>query len=371
MGNYSTRPVQIQGKAITRELGAVIEGQRLANFVVGPWEVDPALRVPSNHPNPVNPTGTSPSFALVLKNGAAADTVLPVRATGAASRHNFVAGFYSSRTDGVRAEDTRLALNNAVLEFPSSAAAAAAAKEITNLSDTDTTLSHGLSIPDHPDTSTFQPVLTDDCSCGTTPGNYMMAFTSRGPYVLVQLAWALDNPDSAAGLIAKALDLQVPLVDKHHPTPLEKLADLPVDPTGLLSLTVPISAAASSPNLRSAYDVHGALHFQHDPIRSGNTFQNAGLIQQGIAAASVYETHDHHGAEIIVDSFYNEALESGTPTASPKGLPKSRCLSMAGGSDELIYCVMAVAKYAIEVSGPQTDTQQRLAAQYQLLEHPK
>ncbi len=43
VGNYPTRPSAPIGTAGTPEIGAIVEGQRMANYVTGPWEVDPSL----------------------------------------------------------------------------------------------------------------------------------------------------------------------------------------------------------------------------------------------------------------------------------------------------------------------------------------
>jgi len=42
-GNYPTKPLAPMGAAGTPATGALLDAQRMADFVVGPWEVDPAL----------------------------------------------------------------------------------------------------------------------------------------------------------------------------------------------------------------------------------------------------------------------------------------------------------------------------------------
>lgn len=47
-GTYPTKPRPALGIAGTPLKGAIVEAQRMANYVVGPWEVDPALK--ARHP---------------------------------------------------------------------------------------------------------------------------------------------------------------------------------------------------------------------------------------------------------------------------------------------------------------------------------
>ncbi len=67
----------------------------------------------------------------------------------------------------------------------------------------------------------------------------VVAITAHGPYVLCQSADSAESPDTAAQLIATTLELQQPLIDKYTPTPVDQLAQLPIDPDGLLAHTVP------------------------------------------------------------------------------------------------------------------------------------
>ena len=65
VGNYPTKPSPLMGSAGTAELGAIVEGQRMANYVTVPWEADPSL------------IRSYANSAVVLKNAAALKFVLP------------------------------------------------------------------------------------------------------------------------------------------------------------------------------------------------------------------------------------------------------------------------------------------------------
>ena len=81
-GNYPTRPAPPLGIAGTPEKGRLVEGVRMAEHVVGPWEVDTTLT------QVVRPTTVLPDTAVLRQ-------LLPRKIAAAAGRHNFVTGFLS------------------------------------------------------------------------------------------------------------------------------------------------------------------------------------------------------------------------------------------------------------------------------------
>ncbi|MBY0287499.1 MAG: hypothetical protein K2X52_10155, partial [Mycobacteriaceae bacterium] len=99
-GNYPTRPAPALGVAGTPEKGALVEGARMAEHVVGPWQVDPAVSVSALPTRIYDAAGS-------LK------ALLSEKIALAAGKHNFVAGFSSAR----RSESERVSLVNAVLRF--------------------------------------------------------------------------------------------------------------------------------------------------------------------------------------------------------------------------------------------------------------
>ncbi len=133
-GNYPTTtvPLQLTPSAGT---GVVLEGQRMADGVVVPSEVDAALR------------------ELVVFNTGAVESAQALSADIGLSRanivagHHFVAGFSTYRsTGGGSMSDTSLV--NLVMRFADQSAAAAAARALV---DTDMTLRR-TAIPRHADT---------------------------------------------------------------------------------------------------------------------------------------------------------------------------------------------------------------------------
>ncbi len=344
VGNYPTKPSAPLGTAGTPEIGAIVEGQRMANYVTGPWEVDPGL------------TGSYADSALVLKNANALNFVLPEALAAIAPRHNFVTGFSTAR-DG-----SGKVLRNAVLRFPDPPAATAAATELGKAAATEAVSNPPVQpapIPGHPEAAGF--------SHATAQATVVRAFTARGPYVFVQSAEASDV-SVATGLIAGTLDQQGPLIDQFTPTDSAKLADLPIDPTGLLARTLPVSVNVASVNQRAVYEPRGSLQFQTDPTRSAALFDTAGMTRQANAATAVYEARDAQGAQDVVDGFYEEVSATGKPVDPVNQLPTSRCLDLSAGRTANFYCLATVDRFAIEAQSAQVrDARQKAAAQYAML----
>ena len=345
VGNYPTKPSAPLGTAGTPEIGAIVEGQRMANYVTGPWEADPSL------------IGSYADSALVLKNADALDFVLPESLAAVAPRHNFVTGFSTAR-DG-----TGKVLRNAVLRFPDPPAATAAATELGQAAATEAVPTPPVQpapIPGHPEAASF--------SHTTAQATVVRAFTARGPYVFVQTAEASAGPDIATGLIARTLDQQGPLIDQFTPTDPAKLADLPIDPTGLLARTLPVSVNVASVNQRAVYEPRGSLQFQTDPTRSAALFDTAGMTRQANAATAVYEARDAQGAQDIIDGFYEEVSATGKPVDPVNQLPNSRCLDLSAGRTANFYCLATADRFAIEAQAAQLrDARQKAAAQYAML----
>jgi hypothetical protein len=351
VGNYPTKP-QPLGTAGTPEVGAIVEGQRMANYVTGPWEVDPTLI-----------RGYIDS-AVVVKDADAVNFVLPEPLAAPAARHNFITGFYTARED----TDRKL-LRNAVLRFPDPAAAAAAAKEFGEAAASEAVEIPPVApapIPGHPDTASFSHRFAEYGN--KLQWTHVRAFTAHGPYVLFQSAQATDSIDTATGLIAKTLDLQVPLIDQFVATDPAKLADLPIDPTGLLARTLPINPTDASVNERTVFERRGSLQFQTDPSRGAKLFDDTGMTQMSRASVAVYEARDAQAAQQITDGFFAESAANGKPAAAVKQMPNSRCLDLSQGRAANFYCLATADRYAIEAQAAQLlDAQQKTAAQYAML----
>lgn len=359
-GNFPTQPAPPMGAAGTPAEGALVEARRLADDVVGPWEVDPALLEPS------------PLRAVVVKDAAGVGLLEPPPVATAVAAHNFINGFASDREN-----PTQTRLMNAVLHFadPRSAADAAAdmaAREAANQQPG----SLKMPIPGHSDALAS---ASSDAVDGNASQATVYSYTAHGPYVLCQIATAPDV-DVATSLISGTLDLQGTRIDQFSPTDPTKFASLPVDPSGLLAHTMSTptwpettQTAPANPKV-GLYGAQAALHFQDDPLAAGAAFSAAGMQVMSYNHIIVYKTRDPAAAaQLAID--LSDAIVKSQPSAQQINnvdfMPTSRCVQSpsADGSAELrYYCFAPINGYTIEVhAADATGARQQTAAQYKML----
>jgi len=346
VGPYPTQPSQPLGVTGDPLRGVLVEGQRMANNVVGPWEVDPIL------------TGWFGFGATVLQSPEDLSQIGPEPFAAAAGRHDFLNGFVSART----AEGQKILLN-AVLRFADPGAAAAAAAEFGDIAAKTGEGVQRAQIPGHPDAQAASYTQTE--GTGGKPWSAVRAFTPHGQYVFMQLAQAVDGMGPAVGLVAKTLDLQGPAIDKFRATDPSEFADISLDPTGLLARTLPVPEKEATTIQNTTYEQRGALQFQSDPARSAKLFTETGIDLVAMAKTNVYQTKDSASAAKIVDGFFAELQPTSRPAKPVNNLPDSRCLQL---EDKTFYCLGAADRYAIETTSEKLlDAQQQVAAQYAML----
>jgi hypothetical protein len=346
VGPYPTQPGQPMGVTGDPLRGVLVEAQRMANNVVGPWEVDSTL------------TGWFGFSATVLQSADALAQIGPEPFAAAASQHGFINGFASART----AEGQKILLN-AVLRFADPGAAAAAAADFGDIAAKTGEGVQRAQIPGHPDAQAASYTQTEGSS--GKRWSAVRAFTAQGQYVFMQLAQAVDGMDPAVGLVAKTIDLQGPTIDKFRATDPSEFADISLDPTGLLARTIPVPENEATTIQNTTYEQRGALHFQNDPARSATLFSETETDLVAMAKTNVYQTKDSESAARIVDGFYAELQPTSQPAKPVNNLPDSRCLQL---EDQGFYCLGAVDRYAIETTSKNLlDAQQQVAAQYAML----
>ena len=363
-GNLPTQPAPPLGAAGSPTQGALIDARRMANSVVGPWEVDPALVTPS------------PLRAMVLKDAAAVGLIEPAAVAAAAQAHNFINGFASDRL-GLNQDLNQERLMNAVLRFADPPSAAAAAADMAAKSSA-IQQTKPMPIPGHPDAlaSSYSFYGDDQHTL------IAMSYTPHGAYVLCQKVQT--TRDAAVGLIARTLDLQTPLIDQFSPTDPSQFSNLPADPTGLLAHTMPAPTWPETPNPSELtapanpkvgiYQPHAALHLSDDPPSTDAAMSTAGVQAVSYNQTVVYQARDPAAATQLAADLADAALKLEPSAESSEGvdfLPSSRCLrsDRANGSSQFeYYCYAAAENFTIEAHGADaTGTHQLLAAQYKML----
>lgn len=348
-GNYPNQPAPPYGAAGSENKGKLLEGARLADFVVLPTDVDTSLTLLIYNATSLLTDTDSLSDALaglVLRN----DEI-------AAAAQGFVAGFSSGRTG----QGGTTQLVNCALVYPDDAAASAAATRMADISQTGT----AQPIPGH-DSTRASLETGDDWSQVT-------AFTAHGRYVLIDWALAPTTPP-ATGLVAGVLTAQKPLVDTFDPTDPAALAELPIDSTGVLAQTILNTSGDTATVENVVFGAAGAVHLETDPIGMGGLFEQVLVDSVVQGQASVYRSNWHTGGSMLADAFADEAVEvyGFTPAAEVPALPAARCFSVetsrVDGPETTYFCVGELGRYAFYGFSKQLgDLHQLMSAQYMVL----
>lgn len=340
-GNYPTKPRPPLGVAGNPARGALLEAQRMADFVVAPWEVDPSL-------NAAYPFGFSPG-SMPLKLDAIAAIAVP-EAAAAARNHNYVTGFAAARQ-----VDGQKQLFNTVLRMADAPSAAAAATEMGQA-----TLTHppdlsppvvmaSIPIPGHPEGIAVAHSFTQDGTNRTW--NVVDSFTAHGPYVLIQRARVTDAMDVATGLVAKTIDLQGPLIDSFAPTDPAQLPTLPRDPSGLLAKSLPVPDTGGTVNNNATFGQHGALLYQSDPATAAKQFADAGVDVAVSSTGWVFAARDAAAASALAAG----AQQPGAvPAAAVPNLAGSHCQQSTDG--KAFSCTVVAGRYVFDLSSTNSTT---------------
>jgi hypothetical protein len=365
-GNYPTKPQPPMGVAGSPATGALLDAQRMADFVLGPWDIDPALvaRIP---------LGAS-AGSMPLKTDAL-EVVASPEVAQAGYRHDFISGYADHRK--VQGQKAFL---NVVLRMPDPQSASAAAREMAQAFLVAPSLltppppKSPMSIPGHPEANAVRQTFLGGDQLNW---NVIDSFAAHGPYVLMQRASvtsaSLDAPDvtagldAAAGLVAKAIELQGPRIDGFTPTDPAQLPNVPRDPTGLLAKALPVPKGAGNVNNKATFGGYGLLHYMDDPVASAKTLSAAGVDVAVHGDDFVLQARDAASARALADAQLKTSTGPDATTAdSVPNLPGSHCLKFSG--DGGFWCVATADRYEFEVSGAQlNDVHQRVAAQYIML----
>lgn len=364
-GSYPITPQPPLGNASTYDVGRLIEGRRMASYVVGPWQVDPSL------------TRAEATGASVIINRDRLGLVLWPPMMARTPLLPLIVGFVAER----KAADTKdpTSLRNVVVRYADPAAAAAVAAGMATGALTmpvDTGVStepiptepiRPVPIPGHADVNGALLTRHD----GTQVIQELVVASAHGPYVLVQDVQTVQDPDRAAALAGETLDLQGPLIDKFQPTDPGQFLTLPLDPTGLVARTLPIKPAQATTMSNAAYDPAAALQLEDDPIEAASALTEASADVVSVGQTTVYQTKDPDSARRLAQLLGDETAKSPGAAAVPAvpGLPQSRCIRIDdSGLVSRHWCITTVGRYAFKAAARQLDnSQQALAAQYRIL----
>jgi hypothetical protein len=361
-GSYPTTPRPPLGLAGTEEVGRLVEGRRMAGFVVGPWQADPDLIQ----------AGAAPAKVVQNRNQMVG-VVWPAMLARVPSLP-LVVGFVSERTSANPGDSTLL--RNTVLQYPFPQTAATVAESFADGALNIADMGSGpvlaepvraVPIPGHPEATGALMTRQE----GTAIVHELTAISARGPHVLIQVV-AFATPERAAELAGRMLDLQVPLIDTFVATEPAPLASLPRDPSGLLARTVPLGPGQGDSMSDADYDPKGAMQLEDNPIQAGAALQDAGVDAVATSQTTVYQARDPEAAQGLAQALGDDiALRQAAQSAAEvPGLPGSRCVRIegAGGAIPQHWCIATNERFAFKaVARELNSAHQQIAAQYLML----
>ncbi|UEA59373.1 hypothetical protein LK459_00135 [Gordonia otitidis] len=365
-GRYPTSPRPTFGTVTDSVEIFRIDAQRLAQYVVVPFEIDPDL------------TSTSmPTQAIMgSPGGLISDSANNV----AVNKDRFLFGFSvaAGTPDSQLRQGNPRSLNALVLRYatPEDAKTAATQMAAATASDKKTTTG---TLAGMPDTVTV---------AGSTGDNrQLMTFTYHQTFVIYE--WFETNSAHADLLeptVRKAIGLQTALVDQ-YPIRLNKFEreqrgikniDYPVqDQNKVLVYALPYTDAEIEnkdstilrSSVRAVYGPRGMAQTSDDPVTTFTTLTKVGSTANAVEKSVVYRANTPEGATTIVDKFRASGTSRGwKDMPAPPGLPNARCASSANSTNNVYQCYVKKGRYVGEVSSTdKKDVYQQAAAQYVIL----
>jgi len=199
---------------------SALEGRRLAEWTVLPWEVDPSFTGGGGSVD-TRPLAEPDDLAITFF-----DQPVPL----VLERNRMSGAFITAR---LRSDDNRDQLTIAVMEFPGGAAAERAASQAGMAVRTKGATA--AAVPGHPDAHGWTG--QEDGAAGRM--KYLRVFRAHAAQVIyVEVATDATDPTDLAATAGVALDLQAARLGSFQPVPPTELRAQPMDPEGLWSHTV-------------------------------------------------------------------------------------------------------------------------------------
>jgi hypothetical protein len=363
-GSYPTTPRPPLGQAGTEDVGRLIEGRRMAGYVVGPWQADPTL----------TRIGAAPAKVLDRRDQIS-QVIWPSMLTRFPALP-LIVGVVSERTSSAPGDPT--VVRNALLQYPFPETAAHVAEGLAagalNIAVVEraggpvpTEPVRAVPIPGHPGISGALMARPE----GTKIVHELTVVSARGPYVLIQVI-QFATPEREIELAGRILDLQVPLIDTFVPTEPAPLGALPRDPSGLLARTVPLKPGRGDSMSDADYDPPGAIQLEDNPIQAAAALRDAGVDTVAVSQTTVYQARDAAAAQQLAQTLGDDVAQrqAGQPAAEVPGLPGSRCVRIdgAGGSISQHWCIATSERFTFKaVARELGNAHQQMAAQYLML----
>lgn len=351
------------------DLQRLMEAERMAEFVAGPWQVDASLHSPGPW---LEALATGPQIdEKYLRR----DSIVPDPLPAVATAHGLVTAFSTQRFTA----DLSRGLRNVVFLFPDDASASAAATEMAAKNPP-------------PETDPGQRVTLDK-NLAATATTYSSAatdethgFEAYGRYVFFAKAFVSHADTSAftsASMVDFALTVLKQKIEGFVPTDPTKLPDLPKDVSGrLLAQTLWAPDDNRLSFIVGAYPATAWLHYEQNPVQALALFRDTGVDFVMQRLSTVYQAASAESAVQLFDALSTEVddVDGAAATDAVPGYPSARCYErdqpedIDEGAVTLLRvawrfkCVGHADRYAFTTySQHETDVMQQISAQYRIL----
>lgn len=350
-GLFPTEPSKFEMEISTSADIYSLESRRMLGYLVSPYRVDPEFRYLEN--TELIAAGTSPTPNL-----------LPTEFEPIAEKNFFVSGVVTARANNNPRTEKRLTV--AILRFGNDDYARAAATEYSAAMDVLTPGRQRIDIAGYSGAHAALAPSRDRAQL----------FAATGPFVVVA---AISAPASEAALMGerlkKLLDLQFDALEGLTPTPPDDMLDLPTDPDGIMSMTLPseFQGSAAFSELLGAYSPSAYLHMEPD-AEAVHDYEAFGVDLVARNNATVYRTAGLSQAFALQTALtrpgrYDEQIDG------PPGLDDARCVQRDYYTAlfQTFFCAVVYDRYVALVDDtglgnlPSPELHQGIAAQYAIL----
>ncbi|MFI1915075.1 hypothetical protein [Nocardia sp. NPDC020380] len=359
-GSYATKPTD----ATTSDpmtTGRELEAVRLANIFPLGSEIDPALIY--------NTAGTN----VFTEANSFNDYVNVDHFTDDAK--GFIAGFATSARPA-QDPDLGYTLTNAAMVFDTDADAGSAA---TALARSGLKLKSGTEVD--PVQSTKHPASqilwapSQQRLASWTPIGKFVLFTmiDQAENYSVEQEFGLAPEPMPLTLADKAIDVTADRLKDFQTTPPDKLTGLPLDPDGMLRLTLQRPTGdQTTGGFPGTLNQHGMLHMVENLTYYRTVFDQTGVDRVSDGAGFLVRARDSASAQAFLDNV--SVTRTQHPIDPPAELPIARCEKSHGPDPHAapFHCYVAFGRYAATVWSQQLqDAYQRISAQYAILANNK
>lgn len=350
VGLYPTEPADFDMEISTSVDVYSLEARRILGYLVSPYHVDPDLRY---------------LWDTALLSGTSSPGLgqFPADLKSISEKNYLIAGAATVRSNNSARNEKRMTIS--ILNFPNADYARKAAADYNAAIDHAVPGRQKIDLPGYSDAhGALSPSLNEG-----------LLFAALGPYVVH--ASILAPPDQAGQMgdrMKRILELQFDALEELTPTPPDDMLDLPIDPDGMMRITLrgKYPGTAGYNDMAGAYPPSAHLHMETD----AGVFHDYAAYGVDLVArneATVYRTGSLQQA-FSLQSALTRAGRYDTELPNPPGIADARCLMYEfSGIQDSSSCVVVYDRYVAVIDGfsygnaPSPELHQATAAQYAML----